>query len=138
MSRALAEWIGRTPDTRAPPRVLLRIFEKHHGICGISGRKIQPGERWQADHIIALINGGENRESNLRPVLVDPHKEKTKADVAEKSKVADVAKRHHGIEGAPKRKIQSAGFRTEKKAPRTDRLPMPERPPRERFFVRTK
>lgn len=123
--RSVDEWIGRTPDSRPPPRVLLRIFEANHGIDYLSGRKIHPGEPWQADHVIAIINGGENRESNMRPVLIDSHKVKTKADVAEKAKVAAIAKRHVGIT-KPTGKIASARF-PGKKAPRTDRLPVPAR-----------
>ena len=42
MSRAVPEWIGKTPDTKVPPRVRLRVFEKHDGTCHISGRKIRP------------------------------------------------------------------------------------------------
>jgi 5-methylcytosine-specific restriction endonuclease McrA len=56
-------------------------------VCHIAKRKIQPGESWQLDHVVALINGGEHRESNLVPVLTDKHKEKTKSDVAEKSRM---------------------------------------------------
>lgn len=97
MPRAVTEWIGKTPDSKAPPRVLLRIFIREDGRCKISGRKIAPGERWQADHGVALINGGENRESNLFPVLIEPHKEKTRRDLAEKKRVAARAKSHAGI-----------------------------------------
>lgn len=96
MPRAVKEWWGKTPETPAPPRVRLRVFQRDGGKCHISGRKIQPGEPWQLEHKIAIINGGENRESNLHPALVDKHKEKTKADLAEKSHVADRAKSHIG------------------------------------------
>jgi hypothetical protein len=37
------------------------------------------GDKWQLDHIVALINGGEHRESNLAPILDAEHKAKTKA-----------------------------------------------------------
>jgi 5-methylcytosine-specific restriction enzyme A len=97
MPRKVVEWVGKNDDSRPPPRVLLRIFERENGICHISGRKIAPGEKWQADHKIAIINGGKNCESNLFPALVGPHKEKTKADVAEKSAVAARAKSHIGV-----------------------------------------
>ena len=91
-ARAVKEWIGATPDTRPPPRVLLRIFQRENGVCHISGRKIATGERWQAEHKIALINGGENRESNLFPALIEPHKAKTRQDMKEKARVAKRAK----------------------------------------------
>lgn len=97
MSRAVEEWIGKTPDTPAPPRVRLRVFERHNGICYLSGRKIQAGDKWQLEHPLAIINGGENRESNLAPALVEPHKVKTAEDVEQKAKNDRVRKRHLGI-----------------------------------------
>ena len=102
MSRSVPEWIGATPDAKIPPRVRLRVFERHGGICHLSKRKIQPGEIWQLDHIIALVNGGEHRESNLAPALDNPHKEKTAADVAEKAKIDRIRKKHLGIDTKPK------------------------------------
>lgn len=102
MSRTVAEWIGRNDDTPAPPRVRLRVFEAYGGRCHWSGQKIQPGDSWDLDHIRALINGGENRETNLAPILRGkPHKDKTAADVAEKSKVARVRQKHLGIYPKP-------------------------------------
>lgn len=88
MSRAVDEWIGKSPDTRAPPRVRVRVFERYHGRCQCGcNRQIRAGEGWDAEHTIALINGGENRENNLTPWLTEHHPKKTAADVAEKSKV---------------------------------------------------
>lgn len=95
--RTLKEWVGATPDTAAPPRVRLRVFEAHGGICALSGRKIMPGDAWELDHKQALINGGENRESNLQPVLKEPHKAKTAEDVAQKAKDRRVRSKHLGI-----------------------------------------
>lgn len=108
MSRAVAEWIGKTPDTPAPPRVRLRVFQAHGGICHISKRKIAAGEPWQLEHVIALINGGENRETNLAPALTDKHREKTREDLAEKATVYRKASKHAGIR--PPSQIKSRGF----------------------------
>lgn len=80
----------------------LRIFNRCGGICHISQRKIGVGEPWQLDHVVALVNGGQHRESNLVPVLIDKHKEKTKIDVAEKSQVYHKRLKHIGIK--PKRR----------------------------------
>lgn len=110
MSRAVPEWIGKTDDAKVPPRVRLRIFEREGGICHLSGRKIMPGELWELDHKIALINGGEHRESNLFPALKDKHKEKTREDVAEKSRIADKRGRHIGSL-RPAGNIKSPGFK---------------------------
>jgi 5-methylcytosine-specific restriction protein A len=109
MSRSTSEWIGKTPDTQIPPRVRLRVFDRHGGTCHLSGRKIRAGEPWDCDHVIALINGGEHRETNLAPALRDKHREKTAEDVAEKA--ATYRKRAASLGIKPKRKqIQSRGF----------------------------
>lgn len=108
MSRAVPEWIGKTDDAKVPPRVRLRVFEREGGKCHLSGRKIMPGDLWDLDHGKALINGGQHRESNLFPALRDKHREKTREDVAEKSKVAAVRAKHLGIR--PPSRIRSAGF----------------------------
>jgi len=95
--REIPEWIGKNDDAPIPPRVRLRVFERMGGVCQLSGRKILAGERWQLDHIVALINGGAHRESNLAPVLDDPHKVKTAQDMAQKSKNYRVRAKHNGI-----------------------------------------
>jgi 5-methylcytosine-specific restriction endonuclease McrA len=123
MSRAVKEWIGKTPDSKIPPRVRLRVFEAHGGMCHRAKRKIMAGEPWAIDHVVALINGGENRESNLAPILIDKHKEKTADDVAEKAKVARKAKANLGLKPAPAKPIQSAGFAPKPAKPSTARQP---------------
>lgn len=121
MSRTIPEWIGKTPDTAIPPRVKLRVFEAHGGICHISRRKIRAGEPWQCDHVQALINGGLNRESNLAPALVDAHKAKTALDVDEKAKTTRIREKFLGIYPKPTRKIPRRGFETRRRSvsPRT-------------------
>ncbi len=95
--RSVPEWIGKTPDTKVPSRVRLRVFRKHGGICHIAKRKIRAGEDWECDHIKALCNGGENRESNLAPALTEKHQRKTAEDVAERACTDRMAKKHLGI-----------------------------------------
>jgi 5-methylcytosine-specific restriction enzyme A len=113
MTRSVPEWIGKTDDSPIPPRVRLRVFDRCGGICHLSGRKIAAGEPWDCDHIIALINGGAHRESNLAPVLVAPHRVKTKEDVALKSKNAKVRKKHLGIKrkGRPMPGSKASGIK---------------------------
>ena len=103
-------WIAKSDDEPVPPRVRLRVFEAHHGVCWISGRKIMPGDQWDLDHKIALCNGGRHSEDNLAPALKDKHREKTKADLAVKSKIARVRAKHLGTYPKPARKLQSRGF----------------------------
>jgi 5-methylcytosine-specific restriction enzyme A len=110
MSRSADEWIGKSDDAAIPPRVKLRVFERHGGRCHISGRIIRAGEAWDADHVIALCNGGEHREGNLAPALTGPHRIKTASDVAEKATVYRKRAKHLGLQPTRK-KMQSAGFR---------------------------
>jgi 5-methylcytosine-specific restriction protein A len=100
VTRELPEWIGGSDDARVPGRVRLRVFERHEGRCHISGRKIMPGDLWDLDHIVALVNGGKHRESNLAPALRDKHRAKTAEDVAEKSTVRRKRSKHVGIRKA--------------------------------------
>jgi 5-methylcytosine-specific restriction protein A len=95
--RAVPEWIGATPNSKIPDRVKLRIWLREGGRCYLSGRQIRPGERFEYEHVIALCNGGENRETNLRLALAAPHKAKTAADVDERAKTDRMAKKHLGI-----------------------------------------
>ncbi|WP_188355986.1 HNH endonuclease [Rhizobium rhizogenes] len=97
MARSTDEWIGKTDDARVPPRVRQRVFDRHNGTCHLTGRKIQPGERWEIEHVHALILGGQHRESNLAPALAAAHKVKTATEMKVKSKIARVRKKHIGI-----------------------------------------
>ena len=95
--RSVPEWIAKHDDEAIPKRVKLRVFERAGGICHISGRKITAADQWDCDHIVALCNGGEHRESNLAPALRDKHRAKTAEDVGVKSKTARVRAKHLGI-----------------------------------------
>jgi 5-methylcytosine-specific restriction protein A len=109
MSRSTPEWIGKDHNAPIPPRVRLRVFERYGGICHISGRRIRAGEQWDCDHLVALVNGGSHREFNLAPALRDKHREKTREDVAEKSRNYRKRASHLGLNHA-RQKIASRGF----------------------------
>lgn len=112
MTRAIPEWIGKTPDTPVPPRVALRVYMKYEGVCQCGcGWRISARDKWQCDHIIALVNGGENRERNLQPLIVAHHKSKTRQDVAIKSKTYRTRLKHLGIKRA------RSSFQTNRDAP---------------------
>lgn len=108
--RTVELWQGATPDAAIPARVRLRVFERHGGVCALTGRKIMPGDAWDLDHRVPLILGGRHAEDNLQPVLKEAHREKTKADVGAKAKADRIRKKHLGIWPAPARKIQSRPF----------------------------
>lgn len=126
MSRSVKEWVAKTDDAKVPPRVRLRVFQKHDGVCHISGIRIAAGMLWDIDHVVALTNGGQHRESNLAPALRDKHKAKTAADVAEKSRVMAKAKANIGIKPAKAR--IPAPAKPAPKPRRFDRTPLPPRP----------
>ncbi len=94
LRRSTAEWIGRTDDSVPPPRVRLRVWERFKGICHSCKRQIRAGERWTLEHLIALINGGQNRESNLGLTCCNCLPDKNAADVAEKSAVYQKRAKH--------------------------------------------
>ena len=97
-ARSTPEWSGKTPDTPAPTQVRVRVFDRDDGICQCGcERVILTGDKWQTDHTVAVINGGENRESNLRTLLLACHKAKTKQDVAEKARVYRKRAAHLGV-----------------------------------------
>ena len=97
MTRAVPEWIGKTDDAAIPPHVRVRVFDRHGGRCHLTGRRIRAGEAWDCEHVVALANGGQHRETNLAPALKAPHREKTAADVAEKANVYRKRAKHLGI-----------------------------------------
>jgi len=115
LPREIPEWIGRSADSAVPPRVRVRIFQRYGGRCQCGcNRVIRPGEAWDCEDTIAIINGGERRESNLKPWLTEHHKTKTRADVAEKSRIYRKTAKHIGVslrKGRPMDGSRDSGFR---------------------------
>lgn len=126
MVRPIPEWIGKHHGVNIPPRVRLRVFDAHGGICYLCRLPIKPAESWQVDHVTALVNGGEHREKNLAPAHSHCHVAKSALDVAEKAKVAKVRAKHVGAIRA-KQTIQSRGF------DKVARTPKPSLPPRQMY-----
>lgn len=113
-ARSVPEWIGKTPDTTPPDRVRVRVFEAKNGRCHACGRKIATGENWTLEHLTALINGGENRESNLDVTCDWCLPEKNAADVAEKADVYRVKQKHllpHKAKTRPMPGSKASGWR---------------------------
>ena len=123
MARALDEWIGTSDDQRAPKRVRDRIRDNHPN-CYICTKPFVGGDRVALDHVVALINGGANAESNLRPVHIKCHAEKTAADVAEKARIAAKRQAHRGIvKDGPKMKGQDFAMTQSRAAKLDKRIP---------------
>lgn len=97
MPRSVPEWIGKTPDSKIPDYVRLRIWDREKGLCYLTGRKLRKGE-YDFEHVIALAlwtgEGHGNRESNIRLAYRPAHRDKTKQDVAAKAKSDRVRKKH--------------------------------------------
>lgn len=112
MARTVKEWIGRTDDAMPPPTVRLRVLLAHDGRCAICTRKIVAGERWDADHIEPLWDGGENRESNFQPAHDGCHRAKTKREASDRAEGKKQRMKHLGIK--PKTKRPMPGSRASK------------------------
>lgn len=98
MARSVEPWVGRNDDEAVPPRVRVRVYTAADGHCQMCTRKINAGERWVADHKIAIINGGANSEINLQ-LICDwcDRKVKTPADSGEKATVYAKKSAHLGV-----------------------------------------
>lgn len=97
MGRKVREWIGTTDDTPIPLRVKLRVLIRYGRVCARCTLVIRGSLKPAFDHVKALVNGGENRESNLQLLCVPCHKLKTTADVGEKSYINRVRAQSLGI-----------------------------------------
>jgi len=63
------------------------VFEHWHGICHITGRKIDPEmDDWDIEHVIPRWCGGKDTLENMRPALNEAHAEKTKQEASERAK----------------------------------------------------
>jgi 5-methylcytosine-specific restriction protein A len=102
MPRALEEWVGKTPDTKIPDRIKDRVWDDCGSRCHRCTRLHRGEPGWIIEHLKALINGGENRQSNLCLSCPWCKTEKDAEDVAEKSASYAVRKKHRGI-AQPKR-----------------------------------
>lgn len=98
MARSVPEWVGATDDTPIPARVKDRVMQAFGGCCSECGVEFSGVIRPEFDHIVALVNGGENREGNIRAVCAACHVIKTKEDVSLKSVTYRKRSKHFGFE----------------------------------------
>lgn len=109
--RSVPEWIAKHDDQKVPDRVRQRVFDREGGICHLTGEKIDPvRDEWDLDHKVALILGGEHRETNLFPAKREPHRRKTAVEMKVKSKIARTRKKHLGID-KPKSSLSHPRFK---------------------------
>lgn len=119
MPRSVKEWIGKISDTKAPSRVRQRIFDAAGGVCHICSLPIKTAESWHADHVIALIEGGENRETNLKPAHAHCNLAKANGEKTRKAKVQRTKEKYTGAR-QPKGNISNRGFDRKERAPKPD------------------
>jgi 5-methylcytosine-specific restriction endonuclease McrA len=110
MGRAVTEWVGKTPDAKPPKAVIDRLFLRQGGRCGLTGKKIRPGEKTEADHIIPLKDGGRNAETNLQLVLAEAHREKTAGENSARAKERRIRLKHAGLWPKSARQLKGRGF----------------------------
>ena len=114
MTRTTENWIAKHDDQVIPPRVKDRVARKADDRCQKCTLKIGGKLRAEFDHIVPLILGGPNAESNLQLICHECHKAKTARDVKLKAKVAGVRKKHLSIR-KPSRFAGSRNSRWKKK-----------------------
>lgn len=105
-----------TKRRRRTGKQRLALFNAHGGKCHLCGGQIQPGEKWEVEHVIALEISGDDSDENCRPAHAKCHKAKTVQDAAD---IAKAKRREVKFQGAepPKQKIKSRPFqRKERKA----------------------
>jgi 5-methylcytosine-specific restriction protein A len=107
--RAVPEWVADHPDQDIPKRVKLRILDRCGGKCGLTGKKLRPGE-FDFDHITRLRDGGEHRESNLHVVWRPKHREKTAHENSEQSDADRIRAKHLGLWPKSRTPLRSRGF----------------------------
>ena len=105
MARSVDEWRGKSDDSRVPAAVRQRVFERYDRRCYLSGVEIRQGDAWELEHAVPLWLGGEHRETNLRPALVEAHKRKTAAEAKVRAKVNRIVRKGYGM------KKKGTGFR---------------------------
>lgn len=99
--RKVPEWVGKTDNSALPGKVKDRIRDRQGDKCALTGRKFQPSDKVEYDHIVPLWLGGSNCESNLQAVLDTAHKRKTQIEATVRAKVNSIRKKHRGIRKEP-------------------------------------
>lgn len=93
--------VGTTKRKNMTPRMRLKVWEDHKGICKLCGGKIDGvRERWIVEHIIPLALGGEDAESNMAPAHEGCALAKTfgkSGDIAKAAKAKRAKSKHLGI-----------------------------------------
>lgn len=107
--------VPTTKRARMTDAKRMKVWETYGGICHVCTRKIQSGEKWDVEHVRPLALGGPDDLPNMRPVHVDCHKGKTRADAASIAKAKRMKRKHLGLTGAKARIPGSRGTKWKRK-----------------------
>lgn len=123
--RTKPEWIGKTPDSIPPQWVRLRVLDKANNRCACCGVEI--AGTWHMDHINPLEDGGENRESNMQPLLPVCHHIKTGKENKRRAKADRSASKAKPMAGSRKKQFQSRNDLQTGTKRKAHPLPLPDR-----------
>lgn len=86
-ARPVPEWVGKRPESMPGQLVLLRLYAMQNGLCACGCGRVMNFERdvIDCDHIVPLIDGGENVERNLQLMLQAHHRVKTSGEATIRS-----------------------------------------------------
>lgn len=112
---------------RLTGKARLALLTAHNSRCHICGGAIEPGQRWEVEHVIPLAMGGDDEPGNMRPAHSKCHQAKTAKNIADIAKAKRTQIAHRGAKAPPKVKIKSRGFQKRKLAHK------PPLPPRRLF-----
>lgn len=101
MARSVPEWVGKSDDAMPPKSVFDRLYAKQGGKDAITGIPFSPGDKICRDHVVPLIDGGENRESNLQLITEKQHRIKTAREAMDRAKTRSVQHGHRSYVTAP-------------------------------------
>ena len=97
----MTEDVGTTKRKAMTPRLRLKVWEAHRGMCVLCKGKIDGvRERWIIEHITPLALGGEDTDNNMGPAHEACALKKTfgrTGDLAKAAKAKRVKSRHLGI-----------------------------------------
>lgn len=109
MPRSVAIWQGRTDDAMPGKLVRDRLSRAQGDCCALCRQPFGPKRRAHCDHIVPLIDGGQNCEANLQMICADCHKAKTSAEASARKKTRDIRESHIMARPASKWPTQRLG-----------------------------
>jgi 5-methylcytosine-specific restriction endonuclease McrA len=95
--------VATTPRRKLTTKERLSVWERDKGHCAICGRKLAPGDVWQADHPRALGLGGPDCLELLRVICSWCYPEKNADDTRRIAKAKRGKARHVGAKAKSQR-----------------------------------